>query len=82
MPYSEADITTDQPDSEVDITTDQPDVSTAKTPKARSTRRQGRSFMSPEGDVILEARMGTIPCTVRGSALCSLSTSHVSCSWI
>jgi hypothetical protein len=61
MPYSKADITTDRPDSEVDITADRPDVSTAKTPKARSTRRQGRSFMSPEGDVILEARMGTIP---------------------
>jgi hypothetical protein len=61
VPYSEADITTDRPDSEVDITTDRLDISTAKTPKARSTRRQGRSFVSPEGDVILEARMGTIP---------------------
>jgi hypothetical protein len=35
MPYSKADITTDQPDSEVDIRTDRPDISTAKTPKAR-----------------------------------------------
>jgi hypothetical protein len=61
MPYGQADITTDQPDSEVDIMTDRPDISTAKTPKARSTRRQGRSFMSPEGNIISEARMGTIP---------------------
>jgi hypothetical protein len=57
MMYSEADITTDRPDSEVDIRTDRPDISTAKTPKARSTRRQGRSFMSPEGDVISEASL-------------------------
>jgi hypothetical protein len=61
MPYSEAVIKTDQLDSEVDITTDRPDVSTARTPKARSTRKQGRSFMSPECEVISEARMGTIP---------------------
>jgi hypothetical protein len=61
MPYSKAVITTDRPDSEVDITTKRPDVSTAKTPNARLTRRQGRSFKSPEGDVISEARMGTIP---------------------
>jgi hypothetical protein len=61
MPYSKAVITTDRPDSEVDITTKRPDVSTAKTPNARLTRRQGRSFMSPEGHVISEARMGTIP---------------------
>jgi hypothetical protein len=47
--------------SEVDTTTDRPDISTAKTPKAQSTKRQGRSFVSPEGDVISEARIGTIP---------------------
>jgi hypothetical protein len=52
MPYSEAVITTDRPDNEVDITTDLPDVSTARTPNARSTRRQARSFMSLEGKVI------------------------------
>jgi hypothetical protein len=44
-----------------DTTTDRPDISTAKTPRAQSTRRQGRSFVSPEGDVISEARIGTIP---------------------
>jgi hypothetical protein len=47
--------------SPVDITTVRPDISTVKTPKAQSTRRQGRSFESPQGDVISEARMGTIP---------------------
>jgi hypothetical protein len=61
VPINKAVITTDRPDIEVDTTTDRPDVSTAKPPKARSTRRQGRSFLSPEGELILEARMGTIP---------------------
>jgi hypothetical protein len=46
--------------SEVDTTTDRPDISTAKAPRAQSTRRQGRSFVSPKGHVISEARIGTI----------------------
>jgi hypothetical protein len=61
VPYNKAVITTDRPDIEVDTNTDRPDVSTAKPQKARSTRRQGRSFLSPEGELISEARMGTIP---------------------
>jgi hypothetical protein len=60
VPYSKAGITTDRPDVEVDTPTERPDVSTAKPPKARSTRRQGRSFLA-EGKLISEARMGTIP---------------------
>jgi hypothetical protein len=47
--------------SEVDTTTDRPDISTARTPRAQSTRRQGRSLVTPKGDVISEARIGTIP---------------------
>jgi hypothetical protein len=47
--------------SEEDTTTDIPDISTAKTPRAQSARRQGRSMVTPEGDVISEARIGTIP---------------------
>jgi hypothetical protein len=60
LPYSKAGITTDRTDGEVDTSTKRPDVSTAKPPKARSTRRQGRSFLA-EGKLISEARMGTIP---------------------
>jgi hypothetical protein len=47
--------------SKMDTTTDMPDISTAKTPRAQSTRRQGRSMVTPKGDVISEARIGTIP---------------------
>jgi hypothetical protein len=49
------------PYSEVDTTTARPDISTARTPRAQSTKRQGRSMVTPEGDVISEARIGTIP---------------------
>jgi hypothetical protein len=48
--------------SKVDTTTDRRDISTAQTLRAQSTRRQGRSFVSPEGNVISEARIGTICC--------------------
>jgi hypothetical protein len=60
VPYSKAGITTDRPDVEVDTRTERPDVSMAKPPKARLTRRQGRSFLA-EGKLISEARMGIIP---------------------
>jgi hypothetical protein len=60
VPYSKAGITTDRPDVEVDTPTERPDVSTAKPPQTRPTRRQGRSFLA-EGELISEARMGTIP---------------------
>jgi hypothetical protein len=49
------------PYSEVDTTTTRPGLSTARTPRAQSTRRQGRSMVTPQGDVISEARIGTIP---------------------
>jgi hypothetical protein len=49
------------PYSEVDTTTARPDISTDRMPRVQSTRRQGRSMVTPEGDVILEARIGTIP---------------------
>jgi hypothetical protein len=56
VPYSKAGITTDRPDMEVDNPTERPDVSTAKRP----TKRQGRSFLA-EGELVSEARMGSIP---------------------
>jgi hypothetical protein len=48
------------PFSEVDTTTTRPGISTARTPRAQLTRRQGRSMGTPQGDVISEARIGTI----------------------
>jgi hypothetical protein len=60
VPYSKAGITTDRPDVEVDTPTERPDISTAKPPKTRPTRRQGRSFLA-EGELISEAKMGTVP---------------------
>jgi hypothetical protein len=60
VPYSKAGITTDRPDMEVDNPTERSDISTAKTLRTRPTKRQGRSFRA-EGELILEARMGTIP---------------------
>jgi hypothetical protein len=47
--------------SKVNTTSDRPDISTARTPRAQSTRRQGRSMVTPEGNVISEARIRTIP---------------------
>jgi hypothetical protein len=49
------------PYREMDTTTARPGISTARTPRAQSTRRQGRSMVTPQGDVISEARIGTIP---------------------
>jgi hypothetical protein len=49
------------PYSEVDTTTAKPGISTVRTPRAQSTRRQGRSMVTPEGNVISEARIGTVP---------------------
>jgi hypothetical protein len=49
------------PYSEVDTTTARPGISTVRTPRAQSTRRQGRSMVTPQGDVISEARIGTVP---------------------
>jgi hypothetical protein len=49
------------PYSEVDITTAKPGTSTVRTPRAQSTKRQGRSMVTAEGDVISEARIGTVP---------------------
>jgi hypothetical protein len=49
------------PYSEVDTTTARPGISTVRTPRAQSTRRQGRSMVTPQGNVILEARIGTVP---------------------
>jgi hypothetical protein len=60
VPYSEAGITTDRPDMGVDDPTERSDVSTAKTPRTRPTKRQGRSFRA-EGEIISEANLGTIP---------------------
>jgi hypothetical protein len=60
VPYSKAGITTDRPDMEVDNPSERSDVSTAKMPRTRPTKRQGRSFLA-EGELISEARMGTIP---------------------
>jgi hypothetical protein len=60
VPYSKVGITTDRPDVEVDNPTERSDVSRARTPRTRPTRRQGRSFLA-EGELILEANMGTIP---------------------
>jgi hypothetical protein len=47
--------------SEVDITTAKLGTSTVRTPRAQSTKRQGRSMVTAEGDVISEARIGTVP---------------------
>jgi hypothetical protein len=52
VPYSKA--------GKVDNATEQPDVSTARTPRTRPTKRQGRSFRA-EGEIISEANLGTIP---------------------
>jgi hypothetical protein len=72
VPYSKAVIMTNRPDIEVDTTTERPDISMAKPPKARLTRRQGRSFLA-ESELISEARMGTIPyMTVWVMFLCAL----------
>jgi hypothetical protein len=60
VPYSEAGITTDRPDMGVDNSTERSDVSKAKTPRIRPTKRKGRSFRA-EGELISEARLGTIP---------------------
>jgi hypothetical protein len=49
------------PYSEVDITTAKPGTSTVRTPRAQSTKRQGRSMVTAEGNVISEARIGTVP---------------------
>jgi hypothetical protein len=60
VPYNKAGITTDRPDMGVDDPTERSDVSTAKTPRTRPTKRQGRSFRA-EGKIISEANLGTIP---------------------
>jgi hypothetical protein len=49
------------PYSEVDITTAKPGTSTVRTPRAQSTKRQGMSMVTAEGDVISEARIGRSP---------------------
>jgi hypothetical protein len=47
------------PYSEVDTTTAKRGISTVRTPRAQSTRRQSRSMVNPQGDIISEARIGT-----------------------
>jgi hypothetical protein len=49
------------PYSEVDTTTAKLGTSTVRTPRAQLTKRQGRSMVTAEGDVISEARIGTVP---------------------
>jgi hypothetical protein len=49
------------PYSKVDITTAKPGTSTVRTPRAQSTKRQGRSMVTAEGNVISEVRIGTVP---------------------
>jgi hypothetical protein len=49
------------PYSEVNTTTARPGISTARTPMTHLTRRQGRSMVTPQGNVIPEDRIGTIP---------------------
>jgi hypothetical protein len=60
VPYGKAVTTTDRPDLGVGDPTERSDVSTAKTPRMRPTKRQGRSFRA-EGELISEANLGTIP---------------------
>jgi hypothetical protein len=49
------------PYSKVDITTAKPGTCTVRTPRAQLTKRQGRSMVTAEDDVISEARIGTVP---------------------
>jgi hypothetical protein len=49
------------PYSEVDPTTAKPGTSTARTPRTKSSKRQGRSMVTAKSDVISEARIGTVP---------------------
>jgi hypothetical protein len=49
------------PYSEVDTNTAKLGISTVRTPRAQLTRRQSRSMVTPQGDVISEARIGTVP---------------------
>jgi hypothetical protein len=49
------------PYSNLNTTTTRPTTSTMRTPRAQSTKRQGRSMMWSDGSTISEARMGTIP---------------------
>jgi hypothetical protein len=49
------------PYSGINTTTTRPTTSTVRTPRAQSTKRQGRSMQASDGSTILEAKLGTIP---------------------
>jgi hypothetical protein len=60
VPYDKAAATTGRPDLGMEDPIEQSEVSTAETPRMRPTKQQGRLFMA-EGELIAEAKVGTIP---------------------